>query len=84
MSDGPGNTGNGCFVRHVYLTVVAKLWQMNFLAGTVVLAGVPVTVRLITLAARRIVSNLGSYYAVFSARLMLSINIDFFTIALEM
>lgn len=49
-----------------------RKWMLR----TVVLAGVPVTVRLITLAARRIVSNLGSYYALWRCDQLLFVMTD--------
>lgn len=42
-----------------------------FLPGTAACLGVPITTRVISLIARRIVSDLGSYYAVLSIRLIL-------------
>jgi len=59
-----GNIGSGCFVSHLFITIKSGMITWSSIAGTVAYAAVPITARLTSIAARHIVSDIGSYYAV--------------------
>jgi hypothetical protein len=65
MLNGPGSIGNGCFVRQTFLHAPDPiLTRKAMFIGTVAYVAVTVTARLTSLAARRIITDIGSYYAV--------------------
>ena len=59
-----GNIGSGCFVGHLFITIESGMIRWSSISGTVAYAAVPITARLTSIAARHIVSTIGSYYAV--------------------